>query len=392
MRGTVNSQDDTDASIRQFANGFEFIFGDPDDEDDDEDESMEADAPLLGRSKSIGGLLNKTESSSLSGVSANRRMNSTFSYAESDPTLYRPKLHFMSTKDIIKILTEGSTDFLASRIRNRCRVLQRPEMWIRLLEIPKEESAISLADYEAVLYQLLEFRLVYEYINGGAFGEPFSNIKKMYPTDEEKWAKKEQQLSQMEAGGTETAEVVPVVAPRKLTKKKRLLEKLASNPFPASTAVERSPSPSSKSDLLVESHSEEDPDELLVEHHRRQKRLSSFDSTEVKSVIPVRKLSISAPVVIETEADDEWVHVGAEKPKKDTKSSPPVQNKNPSEQRPRLQKLSAKHMAHQFKYMWTWCEDSHTCEKLSVRMVVSRTFIHVESTKPKYPTIRECPF
>ncbi len=402
MRITVGAKEDDDGAIRQFVNGFEFLFGDSPDDDDDDDECEE-----ITKSRSAG--TSRRVSSTISGVTANRGINSTFSYTESDPTIFKPKLHFMSTRDVLKILRDNSKDFLASRVRARCRVLQNPEMWVRIVDAAKEnDENITMADYESIIYQMLEFRILYEYLNGGIGGDPFLNIRKMYPTDEEKWAKKEQQLSNMEAGEVDTTtERTPylsaasslVVPQKKTTKKKRILEKIASNPLPQQT---NSCDTSSDSDRS----SDDDPDQLLVEHHRRQKRLSSVDITADNKQVPQtsKTLVTSSPTVLtqtystadEEHLEDEWVHVGgsAARSRKTSFSKPVVAA--PVEKRQPLATLSEKANKITFRNVWHKKDpmSMYICPSYSVRAATARTFIHVTPLSKELGSrvSLECPF
>ena len=419
MRNTVGGKGtDDDASIRQFINNFEYFFGGTESDSDGltEDEDGEK-RPLLNR--------RKKESSIVSSVS--RPINSTFSYTSSDPSVFRPKLTFMTTRDVVAVMIKNSKDFLSSQARARCRILQRPEMWSKIVESTKSDDELSAADYEAAILQLMEFRLMYEYLNGGSGGDPFANIRKAYPTSEEVWQKKDKQLKDMEEGPvdvqsteaptTEIQTPVPVVSLPKRTKKQKMMEKIAAAQAAAATAVVvKEPEPSSES----ESATSEDADTLVMNH--RRKRLGSSDSTAMP---PPAKVEHPVMAVNENDMDEdsEWTQVGASlavpqrtrkpsgdvsrtrksssvtastnstTPNKAVSAYPPVSKKEPK----MLKRLSAAHRAHKFR-LWVQSRPGteYVCDSLSVKAVPKATFIHVVSkismNSPSYGPFRECPF
>lgn len=278
MRTKVGVKEDEDIVVRSFCNSFEYLFGDSNDLNDSDHEDTQ---PLLGK---------KSTNSSIA-TATNRPINSTFSYTSSDPTAFKPKLNFITTRDVLKLMMDGSKDFCASKARTRSRLLQRPEMWDRFVEM---KDHMEVAEYESMIYQLMEFRVLFEYLNGGSGGVPFAGIKKAYPTDEQKWACKEQQLVAMEEASTapatplqEVAVSAPVPAAKK-TRKQRLLEKIALNQPDISRPTTAAPDSSS-------SESEEEEPAVVVE--------------------PVVELVLPALTVTATDDDQDWIEVGASKPK-----------------------------------------------------------------------------
>ena len=427
MRNKVGDQTQgDDAQIRQFINNFEFFFGNADSDSDalTEDEDGEK-RPLLSR--------RKKESSIVSSVS--RPINSTYTYTTNNPTVFRPKLNFITTRDVVSVMMKSSKDFLASQARARCRILQRPEMWAKIVESSREDEDFCSADYESMILQLMEFRLMFEYLNGGSGGEPFSAVRRAYPSSEELWAKKDQQLKDMEGGiigetsqetqsteatNTENQTPVPVVVSQpKRTKKQKMMEKIAAAQQAAAAAAAVSSATSNdkeKSADSSDSDSEvsEDADTLVINH--RRKRLGSADSTQP---VKVEK----APAVFVTNNDDEdsdWIQVGApatnDAPQRSRKGSadsvsrtrnlPSTVANNkvvappPSvhqEKRKPLRQLSNAHKSHKFR-LWVQSRSGseYVCDSLSVKAVPRGTFIHVVSTvsgysRPQVP-IRECPF
>ena len=361
MRHTAGSRPDDGALIRQFVNSFEYLFGDSDDDNNSDDSSEGVTKPLLSSAAT-----SKKSCKSLVSTATNRPINSTFSYTTSDPTVFKPKLNFISTKDVFKVLVDGSTDFCASKSRYRSRLLQLPEMWDRFVE--DKEKLVS-AEYENMIYQVLEFRVLFEFLNGGAGGPPFAGIKKAYPTDEEKWARKETVILNMEAGGVPAgveAEGEVRTGPKK-TRKKRLLEKIASTLSEAPAA------------LPVVDKEAEEPE-------------VSTDEEEEREVVP-KKLEpiVMAPVVMidETTADDdEWIQVGA--PKQITASRKasadipvaPVARAEP------LEKLSPALLTKPLGG-WRMNDRHYWCSTL--KAVRRRTFIEIVSLSDAR-AVRECPF
>jgi hypothetical protein len=370
MRSNVGTRNDSEVLSRTFFNSFEYLFGQSDDLNDSDHEDTQ---PLLGK---------KTVQSSCS-TATNRPINSTFSYGSSTPTVFKPKLNFISTKDVLKVMIDGSKDFCASKARSRSRLLQRPEMWDRIFDVKEEVSA---PDYECLIYQLMEFRVLYEYLNGGSGGEPFSNIKKGYPTDDAKWAKKEKAMVDMEEGSsTSTAPTTPAVSEEspaqppapsgpKKTRKKRLLEKIA-----ASRTVDIAPS--RPADNTSSSSSSED-----------EKSEESPVTTPAQSIPP-----LAAPVtVIDSEEDnDEWIEVGiASKPKKP--SEPMPESKQPALPAPMVRAKSNyvfadSHREFKFK-VWSFSEASQTYVSDTLQAATSRTFVEVVPIVKRALGVRECPF
>jgi len=416
------AQDD-DALIRQFINNFEYFFGGTDSDSDclTEDEDGEK-KPLLNR--------RKKESSIVSSIS--RPINSTFSYTSSDPSVFRPKLNFMTTRDVVAVMMKNSKDFLGSQARARSRILQRPEMWSKIVESSRSDDEYCTADYESMILQLMEFRLMYEYLNGGSGGQPFSNIRKAYPSSEELWSKKDKQLKEMEDGTSGTAQdaqsteatntesqtpVAALVSQPKRTKKQKMMEKIAAEQAAAAAAAatasskpEEVPVSSSQSD----SDTSEDADTLVMNH--RRKRLGSSDSNHV--VIPPVKAEPPVFTVNEEEAneDSDWIQVGqaaAPNPshrtrkgsadlvgrtrKSSTSKAVPAPPVVASDKRKPLHQLSNAHKTHRFR-LWVQSRpgSEYVCDSFSVKAVPKGTFIHIVSTvsgysNPQVP-IKECPF
>lgn len=212
MRKSVGQTPDDVHLIRQFCQCFEYLFGeDLSDGDDSDEDSPQSRRPLLKK---------KSLSSSLTSSTV-RAMNSTFSYEGSDPTVFKAKLNFVTTKDVLGLMIDGSSDFLQSSSRLRSRLLQKPEMWDRVVK-----DCETLAEYESMLYQLMEFRVLYEYLNvsapSGAKGlTPFAGIKAQFPSNEDLWKRADTQIVQMEEGG-----VAPKAKMPKRTKKQQMLERI----------------------------------------------------------------------------------------------------------------------------------------------------------------------
>jgi len=414
MRRAVGVSSTSDDSMsRQFTNSFEFLFGQEEDEDSDSDhdEVLEASRPLLKK---------KTTKSSIV-ASSRRPMDTTFSYVgSSDPWAFRPKLGSITTKDILKVMIDGSKDFLSSRVRARSRILQRPELWDRLADSTKTTDDMVTADFESIIYQLMEFRVMFEYINGGAGGEPFANIKKQYPTSDELWSKKEKELTQMEEAATQavaTTEESPAPVPSgpKKTKKQKMLEKIAA--AAAAAAVSVSPVAPTETQLSGSSSESEDGDSLVFNHTRR-KRVSSMSQPTQVVVPPVNDI----PMRLQSDEDDEegWVEVGASMTIQiDTKPNPvqdskpqrklsqtttvattPAGVKTPDISIPQtvgkpLRQLSPEHANHDFKsWQRRGQECEYVCASLSVKAVGNKTFIHVVPiSKPSSACrVKECPF
>lgn len=294
MRKTVGQLPDDDHKMRQFCNSFEYLFGAELSGDDDSDHEGEGAVSIKKP------LLKKTSSITSSVV---RPMNSTFSFSHADPTLFKPKLNFISTKDALGVLIDGAQDFLQSKARARCRILQKPEMWDRIIA----KECETFAEYESMIYQLMEFRVLFEYLNfGGEEGEPFARVRKAHPSCEEQWAKQEQGLINMEQGGQgeEVNVVIAKPAPKK-TRKKRLLEKIASSvseqPIAQPQSVASEPS---------------DTDEMMV----------------VVSPAPV---NLPAPLQLqidESDDFDDWIQVGKRKSSADqTRKAPAALPRVPGE-------------------------------------------------------------
>ena len=421
MRNKVgDTTQDDDGQIRAFVNNFEFFFGDgnSDSEGLTEDEDGEK-KPLLNR--------RKKESSIVSSVS--RPMNSTFTYTTQDPSVFRPKLTFMTTRDVVAVMMKNSKDFLASQARARSRILQRPEMWGKIVESSRSDEEYCSADYESMILQLMEFRLMYEYLNGGSGGNPFSNIRKSNPSSEELWAKKDKQLNNMENGigessqeaqsteatNTEHQTPVAVVSQPKRTKKQKMMERIAAQQAAAAAAAASAAlhQQSKVTDSSSDSETSEDADTLVMNH--RRKRLGSSDSIQMPPV----KVEQPSVVVVNDDDDSDWIQVGqsapttvSQRPRKgsiDTigrtrNSSSTVATSKVvpapsvhSEKRKPLRQLSAAHKTHNFR-LWVQSRpgSEYVCDSLSVRAVPKGTFIHVVSTvsgysRPQVP-IKECPF
>lgn len=429
MRSTVGTKaNDDDALIRHFINNFEYIFGGSDSDSDclTEDEDGEK-KPLLNR--------RKKESSIVASI--NRPINSTYSYTSSDPSLFRPKRNFMTTRDVVAVMMKNSKDFLSSQARARCRILQRPEMWGKLVEQTKSDDEYCSADYESMILQLMEFRLMYEYLNSGAGGEPFSNIRKAYSSSEEAWAQKEKQIKDMEEGAQEVTESTkatsteqvtptPVVSLPKKTKKQRMMEQIAAAQAAAAAAAAAAGSvqsnmPESTSDS--DSETSEDADTLVMNH--RRKRLGSSDSTTMVAppVVASKPPQAIAPLSHEDDLhdDSEWIQVGsgataAPRTRKVSGDVTVRSRKSSSvtatttfgskatvtptvnhEKRKPLRQLSAAHKSHKFR-LWVQsrpgCE--YVCDSLSVKAVPKATFFHivpaVSGSIQHRKHIRECPF
>ncbi len=150
-------------------NWFEYIFDatDPSESSDEESESN----PLLSQVFQRG----------------HRTAPSTFG-SNQVPSYGRLKSQINLTRDVFKILMDGSADFLMNKTRIRSRLLERPEMWDRI--IPSDPEPLNSVDYEAIIYQLFEFRILYEYLNIGWEGpgnhRPFDRIRKTLPSDEDR--------------------------------------------------------------------------------------------------------------------------------------------------------------------------------------------------------------
>ena len=371
MRQSVGSREDDDVLSRTFNSSFEYLFGDSDDLNDSDHEDTK---PLLGK---------KTVQSSFF-TTANRPINSTFSYEGSSPTVFKPKLNFISTKDVFKVMIDGSKDFCASKARARSRLLQRPEMWDRIV-VSKEDTA-SGREYESYIYQLMEFRILYEYLNGGSGGQPFSNIKSQYPTDAEKWAKKEQSLVEMEEGSTtSTAPATPAVdsskqqvnpGPKK-TRKKRLMEKIAAS----HGTVAHAHAGQKEVEESSASSEEEDATEIPAPDLKAEPALVPF------------------PALVDSDdgESDEWIEVGTgSKIVKKTDDSVQIDFKEKEEvSTVTLSKevLSAKHRKHQFK-VWTWSDTKCTYVSRTLQAATIRTFLEVVpiDTSVHVARAHECPF
>jgi hypothetical protein len=365
MRKSVGPRDDDDIVSRTFYNSFEYLFGESDDLNDSDHEDTH---PLLGK---------KTVQSSLV-TATNRPFNSTFSYSSSNPTVFKPKLNFISTKDVLKVMIDGSKDFCSSKARARSRILQRPEMWDRIVD-SKEDSA-SGPEYESFIYQLMEFRVLYEYLNGGAGGEPFSNIKAQNPTDAEKWAQKEKSLVEMEEGSTtSTAPTTPAVSvessknqnnpgPKK-TRKKRLMEKIAAAQQGTESTVPVPEQSDSKPADNTSSESSDDEPQPVVEE---------------KASIP----EPTFPYIIETESEenDDWIEVGVGS--KLVKKKPTNNSENLQQSR---YKLSEENMSYKFK-SWTWSDTQLSYVSNSLKATTCRTFLEVVHIQKQNNLVRECPF
>jgi hypothetical protein len=418
MRKAVGVSVSSDDSMsRQFTNSFEFLFGEEEESDSDSehDEVLEASRRPLLKKKST--------------TTSRRPMESTFSFGRhDDPWAFRPKLGSITTKDILKVMIDGSKDFLSSRVRSRSRILQRPELWDRLTEGSKSTDEMVSADFESIIYQLMEFRVMYEYLNGGSGGEPFGNIKKLYPTDEQKWAKKEKDMMAMEEGtGNEktVAKPQPAVSGPKKTRKQRMLEKIAA----AAASTKSTPGGS-----VVQpdtTSSDEDGDSLVFNHTRRT-RVSSMS---IQTAPPTQSALVHP--MIASDDDDGWVEVGATAPKPieespkmmtnhptvtltNTAPQKTVQTEIPSKTIRRLsatttmattpvglstpavkstdefRQLSPEHSKYDFK-IWQRNNSEYVCGSSSVKAIGVKTFIHIvpintDQYIPRASRIRECPF
>lgn len=367
MRQTVGTRNDDDALSRQFCNSFEYIFGDSDEdeESDHEDHDLCASKPLLS----------KKSSNSFMATTTNRPINSTFSYTCEDPCVFKAKLSFISTKDVLKVMIDGSKDFCASKARQRCRLLQRPEMWDRLVE---EKDNQEIAEYESMIYQLMEFRVLYEYLNGGSGGEPYSNIKKLHPTDQERWAKKDRVLTDMEAGVDSTEpEETPVVAARpavpsgpKKSRTKRLLERVAT--MDMATQPKATSGPVESDDTSTEGEEEDS------QKRNPQEKVSTMNITPVTT----------SSFIDEGDDADDWIQVGGPKPRKQSSvesSVAPPAHRSPVG-------LLERHNSHEFK---SWKQKdcgSYICDSLQAVARGERTFIQVVPLVRQDSSIRECPF
>jgi hypothetical protein len=367
LRNNVGSSDDVDSTSRTFTNCFEYLFGESDDFNDSDHEDSQ---PLLGK---------RTVQSSIATVT-NRPFNSTFSYGNNTPSVFKPKLNFITTKDVLKIMIDGSKDFCASKVRSRCRLLQRPEMWDRIFD-GKEE--VSLPEYESLMYQVLEFRVLFEYLNGGSGGEPFSNIKKLCPTDADKWARTEKTLVEMEEGSTaSTAPATPAVSSEhgplpvstgpKKTRKQRLLEKIAAiQNSEKETAELPKGDPSSSEDEETENEKQE----------------------QTNKAVEPEALTASLQNVVPLDSDDDdWIEVGtASKTKKRVE---PVADKaeKPSVTKPKYV-LSEEHRAYKFK-AWKFSDKEGVYVTDSVKASTCKTFVEVIPVQTKKAGFRcqECPF
>ena len=366
MRTKVGSKEDEDAVVRSFCNSFEYLFGDSDDFNDSDHEDSQ---PLLRK---------KSTNSSIA-TTTNRPINSTFSYTSSDPTAFKPKLNFITTRDVLKLMMDGSKDFCASKARARCRLLQRPEMWDRFVEM---KDHLVVAEYESMIYQLMEFRVLYEYLNGGSGGEPFAAIKQSYPTDEQKWARKEKALVVMEEASTAPAtppEAAPVSAPvAKKTRKQRLLEKIATSQLQFQ----------SRSPVLSESSSDSEQEKPCP---------------TAKPVVEPTPMALTVSV---TDDDDEWIEVGAIRHKPALKAEPVKSvavDILPRVEPDRSSSFSRDEMPLESKRLlavpsaikeaklsaWTKTGSSYVCG--AAKAVQLRTFIQVVPLKVARDT-RECPF
>ena len=354
MRKNIGAKEDDEALIRQFCNGFEYLFGES---DDDNESDLECAQPLLRK---------KTCNSSVA-TATNRPINTTFSYTSSDPTVFKAKLNFISTKDVMKVMIDGSKDFCASKARARCRLLQRPEMWDRLLE---KKETITGAEYESMIYQLMEFRLLFEYLNGGAGGPPFQNIKKSYPTDEEKWLKKEMELSAMEAGADMPAVATVVESPVLLVKpkrdrKKKVLERIA---LQLRTSQEAK--------AATHSSSESESSDTDGSDRRVEKSDTGTSSSTIEAVMtPVTARS-------EEEDGDGWIEVG---PPKRTAQVP--ETKSVVDR----QRLYENIRNRCFK-SWIKIHEVYRCASTGQVAVIRNTFINIIPMSDLRKQTRECPF
>jgi hypothetical protein len=357
MRKNIGLRKEEDVMSRQFCNWFEYLFGES---TEDIDSDNEGTRPLLSK---------KSCNSSIA-TATNRPINATFSYTSSDPTVFKPKLNFISTKDVMKVMIDGSKDFCASKARARCRLLQKPEMWARLLE---KSDKITGAEYESMIYQLMEFRLLFEYLNGGSGGSPFQNIKSAYPTDEEKWSKKEKEIDAMEAGEPPVLETQPVVdlsaAPTsvpKRAKKKKFLEKIL---LQIPVGAESKPTSSSES-------SDDESSESEI------RRSVGTSSSTVAAMTPLPQTYF-----VNEEEDEEWIEVGA--PRRINVSGSKVENLKPV--RVVLPRLSEKLCKRQFK-CWTRTQGAiYKCDSSRQVAVYRRTFIDIVPIK-SFSQTQECPF
>lgn len=356
MRKNIGVKKEEDVMSRQFCNWFEYLFGES---TDDIESDSEISRPLL----------NKKSCNSSIATATNRPINAMFSYTSSDPTVFKPKLNFITTKDVIKVMIDGSKDFCASKARARCRLLQKPEMWARLLE---RSDKITGAEYESLIYQLMEFRLLFEYLNGGAGGPPFQNIKTAYPTDEEKWSKKEKEIDAMEAGEPvlETQPVVHLSAPvsvPKRAKKKKFLDKSSLLQIPV------------RAESKATSSSESSDDESS-EYEIRRSVGTSISTAAAMTPLPQTYFA-------NEEEDEEWIKVGA--PRRINVSESKVENFKSV--RVVLPRLSEKLCKRQFK-CWTRTQGAlYKCDSSRQVAVYRRTFIDIVPIKSNSQT-QECPF
>jgi hypothetical protein len=367
MRTSVGNKDEEEVLSRSFFNSFEFLFGDSEDDNDSDHEDSK---PLLG----------KQATSKSSPVVTSRPINSTFSYSKSVATVFKPKLNFISTKDVLKVFIDGSKDFCNSKVRTRCRVLQRPEMWDRVVDI---KESVSGPEYESLIYQLMEFRVIYEYLNGGAGGEPFLNIRKRYPTEADRWVSQEKALTEMEEGScASTTPATPVVSEEqatplsgpagpKKTRKKRLLEKIALTltELPASNEQTFATKESDTTDT--------DEDEII------QPISSATD------VLP----PISAPIVLSEGDDADWIEVGASAKLKKREPLSAIYFGEASKTPVSLARytLSDEHLNHVFKD-WKWCSVQGVYMTIERKVVYRRTFLDVVSRNQDQGISRESPF
>jgi hypothetical protein len=356
MRTAVGGRGDEEALSRTFCNGFEYLFGNS---DDNNDSDLDDTKPLLAKKK---------VTFSYSTI-PNRSGNSTFSSTDSTATVFKPKLNFISTKDVLKVMIDGSKDFCNSKVRSRSRVLHRPEMWDRIVEV---KESVSGPEYECLIYQLLEFRVIYEYINGGAGGEPFSNVRKAHPTDSDKWLVQEKVITEMEEGSS--ASTVPATpediekpvqnsGPKK-TRKKRLLEKIAHSTVSQSASIpttQESEVESSSGEEVAMKTKEDDVIGTLV----------NFCNDEAGD-------------------EDDWIEVGTDSKTKKRDSASPVED---TTRAPSLAaySLSKPHQEYSFPG-WRWCSKTLTYEGETCRAISQRTFLEVIPYRKQLSGAYECPF
>ena len=337
MRKSVAQPADEVPLIRQFCHSFEYLFGEDLSEGDDSDHESR---PLLTK---------KTTTVSSSTSSVTRPINTTFSFSSDDPTVFKAKLSFVTTKDALGVLIDGSSDFLQSNVRMRSRILQKPEMWDRIVMQPCE----SLAQYESMIYQLFEFRVWYEYFSiGSDAGKPFvsfAHVKKIVPSSESVWIKKGAELTRMEQGGDEKK--IP-----KKSKKQLLLAKIKAD---LKSAVPQ--------DVLVTEDEEE----------------------EVLDVVEKPLEQPSSPIVVDADvSDSEWTQVGA--PKVSRKSTMDITKVEEKDVKVDKKKILSRHLS-EIPAVWSSVDSTtYICDTVVARM--TRTFIHVHTKRSPQHQTQECPF